>query len=375
LTYQSCENNPNDVGQGFLPTIDTTGLRFLDSEADTMNITNQNYKSYVTDFVTAKFMVGRYQDYESKTLLKFTNIGVDFDSATVVSSILKLKYSNYFFKDKMGNTDFDIYQALEKFNFTTVKFDSINSSNIGNVSLGSYSGVVNDSQSIDITINNQIVKDWLEYAADTNHAVKNYGVLLQPRISSSTIKGFYSSSNGVELVPSMTVIYSKNNVLDTLLLDFTEFASMSDAPASVIPAEHFLLQNGVAYRNIMNFDLSKLPPNVIINNATLEFTLDNSLSYITDETDKSIVIGMVIDSVTKTDSIFTPAFLSDTIVYSISLNSVFQRWNSGVMPNLGITLKNAFEVQNLDNFAIYSSAYSDPTKRPRLKITYTPRLQ
>ena len=125
----------------------------------------------------------------------------------------------------------------------------------------------------------------------------------------------------------------------------------------------------------MNFDLSKLPPNVIINNATLEFTLDNSLSYITDETDKSIVIGMVVDSVTKTDSIFTPAFLSDTIVYSISLNSVFQRWNSGIMPNLGITLKNASEVQNLDNFAIYSSAYSDPTKRPRLKITYTPRIQ
>lgn len=341
-----------------------------------MTITSQNYKKFATDYVTSAFLVGRYQNYESKTLLKFTNIGTDFDSSTVISATLKLKTSGYYFKDEMGTTDFDIYQALENFNYTTVTFDSINSSNIGNISLGNYSGVVNDSQTIDISLNNQIVKDWFEYAADTNYAVKNYGVLLQPRISSTTVKGFYSSStNTIDLVPSLTVIYSKNNEVDTLLLDFSEFASMSDAPSSVIPQEHFLLQNGVAYRDILNFDLSKLPPNVIINNATLEFTLDNSLSFISVTTPTTIIIGMVIDSSAKTDSLFTQAFLEDSIKYSVSINSIVQRWNSGELPNFGITLKNIFEIQNLDNFAIYSPAYTDPNKRPRLKITYTPLLQ
>ncbi|HAY34473.1 MAG TPA: DNRLRE domain-containing protein [Ignavibacteria bacterium] len=340
-----------------------------------MNITSQNYKKYITNYLATKILVGRYQGYESNALLKFTNISPDYDSAVVISAKLTLKYANYFFKEKTGNTAFDVFKVLANYNYTTVTYDSLSASGIGNVSLGNYSGVVNDSQSIEITLDNQTVKDWLEYAADTNYSVKNYGIILMPALSSTTVKGFYSSGNPVDLVPFVSVVYSKNNVTDTIKLDISEYVSLSDAPPSIIPPDHFLLQNGIAYRNILNFDLTKLPPNVIINNATLEFTLDNSLSYITEETDKRVIIGMVIDSALKTDSIFTDAFLLDSVKYSVSLNPVFQRWNSGNLPNLGLTMKNLFELQNLDNFAIYSPSYPDVTKRPRLKITYTPRSQ
>lgn len=376
FTMQSCEDNPNDLGFSFIPSGDTTLTRFLDSEADTMNITSSNYKQFINTFGSQNLLVGNYQGYTSKSLLKFTSINNDLDSATVISAILTLTYNNYFFKDEMGLTSFNIYQVNNNFNYKSVTYDSITSSSIGNISMGSYSGIPRDTQTINITLNNQFVKNWLEYAADTAYSVKNYGMILQPDMSSNTIKGFCSFNNLENLVPYVNIIYSKNNVTDTIKINISDYVSLSDAPSSIIPGEKFILQNGVAYRDMMRFDLTKLPSNVIINNVNLILYLDKANSFISGTTDKRLVARMLLDSVTKTDTITTEIFALDSSTYSISsgvFNGVFQRWNSGVLPNLGITLKNYYEIQNLDNFIFFSPSATDVTKRPRLKITYTPR--
>jgi len=373
LTFQSCEEDPNDLGVGFIPSDDTTGVRFLDSQTDTMAITSNNYKQFINDFGAQIILIGNYLNYESKTLLKFKEITVNYDSSNVISASLSLRYSSYYFKDKLGTTVFDLYRLNTNFNYRTITYDSVSSSSYGNTSVGSFSGVVPDSSTISFPMDNQTIKDWLEYAADTNYAVKNYGLMMLPSVSSNTIRGFYLFNDNIAYIPTITVILSKNGDIDTITLNSSESVSISNAPFSIIPNDRFLLQNGIAYRNILNFDLSKLPANVIINNATLLFTIDNSNSFVSSATDKRILIGTVIDSVAKIDSIFFEASLLDTIIYSVSLNSMFQRWNSGNLPNLGITMKNNSEIENLDNFAIYSPAAADITKRPRLKITYTKR--
>jgi len=373
ITFQSCEEDPNDLGIGFIPTVDTTGVRFLDSQTDTMAITSNNYKQFLNDFGAQNILVGNYQNYESKALLRFKGINVNYDSSNVISASLSLRYSNYYFKDKSGSTVFDMYRLNTNFNYRTITYDSVSSSSYGNTSVGSFSGVVPDSSTISFLMDNQTIKDWLEYAADTNYAIKNYGLMMLPSMSSSTIRGFYLFNDNIAYIPTITVILSKNGDIDTITLNSSESVSISNAPTSIIPNERFLLQNGIAYRNILNFDLSKLPANVIINNATLLFTIDNSNSFVSSTTDKRILIGTVVDSVAKKDSIFFEASLLDTIIYSVSLNSMFQRWNSGNLPNLGVTMKNYSEIENLDNFAIYSPAAADINKRPRLKITYTKR--
>lgn len=376
VMIQSCEDNPNDLGFNFIPNIDTTITRYLDSQTDTMNITGNNYKQFVNTFGTQNLLVGLYQGYTSKSLLKFTSVPTDLDSSTISSAVLTLRYSDYFFKEETGVTSFNIYKVNTNFGYSTVTYDSVTPSSIGNISQGTYSGSPIDTQTINITLNNQLAKDWLEYSADSSYAEKNYGVILQPNGGSTNIKGFYSYNNSIEFVPYVTVIFTKLGVTDTLVMNTSDYVSLSDAPASIIPADRFILQNGIAYRNIMNFDLTKLPSNVIINNATLILYLDKPNSFISPNTDKRLIAGMVLDSITKKDSIFTEIFALDSVTYSISspeFNAVFQRWNLGQLPNLGITLKNYFELQNLDNFVIYSSTAADVTKRPRLKITYTPR--
>ncbi|MBS1551191.1 MAG: DNRLRE domain-containing protein [Bacteroidetes bacterium] len=373
LLFQSCENDPNDLGLNYISVNDTTGVRFLDSQADTMFVSSTNYLNHINNYFADLILAGKYQSYDSKALLKFYNLPRDKDSAVIISAVLTLRYGNYYFKDKNGLTDFNVYKVISDLNYNTVTYDSVSSSDFGTSVLGNYSGVVADSSSINITLNNDLVNDWFKFAADTSYAVKNNGIVLMPNAGSSSIKGFFLKNVDESLQPVVKVILSKNNVTDTVLVNTSVGLTLSNAPASVIPAERFLLQNGIAYRNILKFDLTKLPANVIINNANLQFTLDKSASFISENTDKRIVIGMVTDSITRKDSIYTNASLLDTITYSVNLNPVFQRWNSGTMPNLGITLKNIFELQNLDNFVFYTSAAADISKRPRLKITYTLR--
>lgn len=373
LLFQSCENDPNDLGLNYISVNDTTGVRFLDSQADTMFVSSTNYLNHINNYFADLILAGKYQSYDSKALLKFYNLPGDKDSAVIISAVLTLRYGNYYFKDKNGLTDFNVYKVISDLNYNTVTYDSVSSSDFGTSVLGNYSGVVADSSSINITLNNDLVNDWFKFAADTSYAVKNNGIVLMPNAGSSSIKGFFLKNTDESLQPVVKVILSKNNVTDTVLVNTSVGLTLSNAPASVIPAERFLLQNGIAYRNILKFDLTKLPANVIINNANLQFTLDKSASFISENTDKRIVIGMVTDSITRKDSIYTNASLLDTITYSVNLNPVFQRWNSGTMPNLGITLKNIFELQNLDNFVFYTSAAADISKRPRLKITYTLR--
>jgi hypothetical protein len=371
-----CENNPNSVGIEFISPDDTLSTRLLDSQLDTMPITNNNYLKYINTNASGNILIGNYQSYISKPLIKFSNINPDLDSAVIVSANLTLRYNNYFFQNETGITSFDVYPMTTNFNYSTITYDSVSSSDYGNISQGNYSGTPADTQQINVTLNNQLAKDWLEYAADTSYAVKNYGVILLPNASSTTIKGFYSINNTTNLIPTVTIIFTKSGTLDTTVINFSQNVTLSNAPYSIIPAERFVLQSGIAYRNILNFDLSKLPNNVIINNVNLTFTLDNSSSFISPTTDKRVVIGMVTDSVTKTDSLFTDVFQLDSMTYSLSstsLNAIFQRWNSGVSPNLGLSMKNYFEIQNLDYFVFYAPDAAEISFRPRIKITYTLR--
>ncbi|HMS32992.1 MAG TPA: DNRLRE domain-containing protein [Ignavibacteria bacterium] len=377
VTLVSCENNPNSTGITFISPDDTLSTRVLDSQLDSMPITNKNYLNYINTSSSQNFLVGNYQNYTSKSLLKFVELNQDLDSASIVSAILTLKYNDYSFNNKSGLTSMNVYQMTTNFNYSTVLYDSVSSSNYGSVSKGSYSGTpAADTQKVNITLNNQMVKDWLEYSADTSYPVKNYGMILLPDASSSTISGFYSFNNTTDLIPYITVIYSKNSVVDTANINVSEYVTLSNAPPSIIPADRFVLQSGVAYRNVLNFDLTRLPSNVIINNVNLQFTLDSKNSIISSSTDKRVVLGMVVDSVNNTDSIFVDAFQSDSVTYVLSstaLNAIFQRWNSGVVQNLGLSMKNYFETQNMDHFVFFSPSAAEVSFRPRIRITYTLR--
>ena len=373
ILFTGCENSPNELGLNYIAN-DTLGTKVLDSQTDTMAIYSNNFLRYLNTSNSVNMMVGKYQNYTSRTLLRFNSISNAFDSAVVLSAVLHLKYNGYALVDSNGYTSFNIYRLNNNYNFDTVTYDQFNNSDIGTTILGTYSGTLHDTASINITFDNQTIKDWLQYAVDTNYAVKNYGVIFVPNSNSTNIKAFYSSLSS--FIPYVTAVVAKNNAVDTLTFTTSQSTSLNYVPASLIPKTEILLQRGVSFKDILRFDLSKLSNKVIINEAVLTLTLDRAKSFIStvNSVNSSLLANMLIDSVALTnDGINYLSVQPDSVTYTIHLNVAFQKWNYGISPNMGILIRNIYDYTNLDRYVFYSSNYPDISKRPRLKIRYTLR--
>lgn len=375
VNFLGCENNPNDLGLNYVQPFDTLKAKVIDTrKGDTILITASNPKYFVNTSVSPNILVGRYQGYESRSLLKFNNLPADHDSAVVLSANLYFKYTNYYFQDSSGLTSFNIYKLKRNINFGTVTNDSVTSADFDNVVLGTYTGTFYDTATITLPFDNQTVSDWFKYARDTNYINKNFGIVLLPNLNSTTIKAFYSSNQADNVKPYLRVISQKGTTIDTLILKTTEFVSLNDLQGSVASPDHFTIQCGVAYREMFKFDISKLPVNVIINEAYIEFKLDYANSFIAPGTDKRFYAAMLTDSVLQnTDGNFITSNFVDSLTYYIRFNPILQRWNSGVTPNYGLLFKGVSEQLNLNKLSFYSQSYSDITKRPRIRIIYTLR--
>lgn len=379
-----CADDPSSLGLNFIPPGETTGVRIFDSYIDTMQITSTSVKHYVNTSGSQNFMVGKNGSYDAKGLIKFGGISGNYDSAVVNSASLVLKYKNYYFptatSDSLGQISFDIFKVEQNLNFSTINLDSVNSSSFGTVSQGNYTGSPTaDSQEVSISLNTSMVKDWLEYAADTSYSVKNYGVVLSPSNSSTVIKAFYSAVLSDESVrPELQIIVTKNGDTDTLTTTNSATVSLVDANITS-NSETFSLQAGVSYVNVMKFDLSKIPSTATINDVQLYLTLDTVNSKFSRLTDYRIVAQYINDtSGLKTDVFPFTGGSSGNGKYMIRMvsniaASPFQRWLLG-QTNYGIMLRAINQNSNLDLFSFYNITASDPNKRPQVIIKYTPRV-
>ena len=367
------------------PPGETTGVRIFDSFIDTMPITSENRIYYVNTSGSTNLMVGKTGAYESKGLLKFTNLIDTFDNSTVVSATLKMSYKNYYFPstmaDSLAQISFDVNKIEQSLDFSTITYDSVNSSTFGTTSQGNYTGIPTaDSQEVTISLNTTMVNDWLKVAADTSYSVKNYGIVLTPNNSSAAIKGFYAAATGVDDKdrPELEIIVTKNGVTDTFstISNGTISLSKTDfAPSS----ETFNLQAGVSYVQVMKFDLSRMPQTATINDVQIFFSVDSLNSVISGQTTKAIYSQYINDSAgLKTDITTFEGTPSGSGQYMMRMvragvSSPFQRWLLG-QTNYGLMLFAGGQALNLDRYVLYKETASDPAKRPRVIIKYTPRV-
>jgi hypothetical protein len=364
--FWSCENEPNDFGLNYISPDDTLKKYVLDSRIDTVLITAANPKQYINTAASSRLYVGKYQNYESRGMMKFKDIPSGYDTnTTVISATLNFRYGKSYFQDSLGTTSFNIYKLKRSFDFATVTFDSVMSGDIGTVSVADYTGTLSDTSLVTIPFSTQTVAGILKYGGDT-------GYILLPNLTSTNIKGLYSSNTDYK--PYILAVVTKNKSTDTLKI-YTTTTSLNDAPLSVLLSDRIVIQAGVSYWGNLKFDLSKLPGKVIINEAYLELKLDNANSFITTSSDKKIAAAMLTDSIKQ---ITNGAFFyssNDSLTYSFRLNAIFQSWNYGTFTNYGLQLIPREDVLNLDKFVFYSPSVSDVNKKPYLRIIYTIRNQ
>lgn len=378
-----CADDPSSLGLNFIPPGETTGVRIFDSYIDTMPISSENRLYYVNTSGSSNLMVGKSGTFETKGALRFDNLNPDYDSATVVSAVITLRYRNYYYptttSDSLGQIAFDIFEVEQNFDYTTVTMDSINSSSFGTTPRGTFTGSPTaDSQEVAINLDPLLVRDWLEYAADSSYSNKNYGIVFSPTNASNVIKAFYSSSSVEGARPSLQIIVTKNNDTDTL--NFNSSSSVSLTTGSLTPsAETFSMQAGISYVQVMKFDMSYFPASATINDVQLYLTLDSVNSNFSNQTNFRVNSQFITDSAgLVTESFSFAGTPTGEGKYAVALMNVqapspFQRWQLG-QANYGILLFAGNQTINLDRYVFYKETASDPANRPRVVIKYTPRV-
>jgi hypothetical protein len=351
-----------------------------------MSIIPVNHKKLTNTSNSPYLMVGKNGNYDSKSLIQFFNLDSGYYNATVNSASLKLKYRNYYFPsaqpDSLGLISFDIFKIQKSLALDRITLDSIDNNTFGNVSQGNYSGILtSDTEEVSLNLNTTMVKDWLIAAHDTGYAVKNYGIVLSPGNSSNVIKAFYSGSSGVvsQLKPKLYILVTKNNVVDTLQYDAYATLSLVNNPSISQTNELFYLQAGIAYIEVLKFDMTRIPSNATINDVQLYLTLDPANSIISNQPQSVIRASQVTDTagLVTEDFAYISSFPSLDYKYTFRLISSvivspFQRWLMGEA-NYGLYIFPTNVQTNLDLFAFYNTTASDHSKRPRIVIKYTPR--
>ena len=374
--FFGCKNELTDEGMSYISS-DTLGTLILDSQTDSLHITSSNFVKYINTSASQNMMVGKYGNYESKTLLKFNSLPTWYDTSHVVSATLNFRYNKTYYTDSLGYTSFNVYKILNTYDLTTITYDKFNSSDIGTTVLGTYSGTPTDTIQINIPLDNTTVENWLKYAHDTTYSVPNYGIALVPNNSCTTIKGFCSSNNTISTyVPSVTIaLLEPSGGHDTITLYYSDFTSLSYVPQIPSYPGKIVVQNGVSIKDIMHFDISKLPGKVIINQATLEMKVDWANSFSNPGVDKRYIGYMLTTDTLTNDGIiyYSSPKDGDTTNYVVYLTMAFQNWNYGKYGNFGVLLQNIYDYSNLDRYVFYGPDYPDPSMRPRLKIRYSIR--
>lgn len=373
----NCADDPSSLGLGFIPPGETTGVRTFDSYVDTLPIISTNIKKYINTSQSPYLMVGRSGSYDSKAILRFSALSSNYDSAVVNYAKINLKYKNYYFPytamDSLGQISFDVFTIQYKIDPFTITIDSVNSMTFGTTPIGSYTGTPTfDSADVSFNLDAATVKGWLDFAADTNSSIKNYGIVMIPNGGSRTIKGFNSAVTASSLRPEIEISVTKNGVTDTITSNLCQSTSLVNT--SFLPnPEIFNIQSGVAFDQIMRFDLSRLASTVILNDVQIFLTLDSANSKLNNNSYKIIKPYVISDTA---GLVLEPSSIESKIVnnqYMIRIINPFQRWVQG-QTNYGILLAAKKDFENLDLYSFYDMTASDPNKRPRVIIKYTPRI-
>lgn len=375
FVISGCENSPTNLGQQYLPGDDTLFTKILDSQIDTMAINSRIALHYVNTYSSTRLLVGNYQSYQSFSFLKFVDFPTTYDSCTVLSAKMYLTYGNYSFYDSNGVTAFNVYRVIDTVAYDTITYNGYRSSLVGSTVLGSYSGNPQNYAKIEVPLDPATVREWLLLNANAQYPYTNFGIALVPQGSATNIKGFYNYFSAADsLKPVLKAIVLKNQQQDTLTMAYTVSVNFGTYNGSAFPNDRFIIQPGVSYWSVLNFDLRKLPSNVTINEAQLTFTLDKGSSSIAAGSDGRVRFALLTDTSTlATDGYYYYTTTTDSVTYTIYLNQILQRWNFNISPNLGVLLNYIYDGLGMDKYVFFGPNYSDVSKRPRLKIRYTPR--
>lgn len=373
----SCSQDPTSVGSELIAQNEKISFQELDSYQTNIFQKSVNYQDKFKFGLSNVVLIGknsfaessilmRYHIYLPDSLLALVKSGKYFVRSATVKMIPR-----YLLGNKTANLDFSVYQVRS--NWSPIGFDRDSIPNLIYDPVDVSSGLTVNDTLIKFNLNNDVVTQWLNNAADSNSAPKNFGLLLKPKQSAQKIVGFHS-----------TVTSSTTN--ETVLSVVLERPSIRKDTLGVSPFFHIYyltgqvpqqnsnltFQGGIGLKGTLFFDLNSLPKNIIVNKAYVELNVDTTSTLDGNPSSDSLFAQLLADSTTKKltrDSSVVTVLAKKDKIYTGDIAWMVQKWQNGES-NQGILLSLWDEYSSAARIAFYGSKNPNKAIRPKLKIIY-----
>lgn len=384
---QGCNDKPTEIGETLVT--DTVIVSSFNSYEFPVITGDRQEKVAVSIFNANALFVGKFEDYEALSFIRFPNLPDSLsylDEQSIEYVKLKVFPDFYSFGDTIeNNLSFNVHKVQKLFTNLT-SYDSIAESTEkywNDRILASYTGKItaqNDTLfPLELNLDKSIVAEWAASLKDSITATMNYGLALIPKEESSYIRKFFSQVVGsVNPRPSIEIVYkNKNNKSDTIwLLSANDLSVVKGKPAE---ESMITVQGVISYKSKLYFDVSILPPLAAVHHAELVLTLDESKSQWGNQGPDKVLQADLLSDTVITSSIaryFQGERTENTNKYVFkTIAAAVEIWNrrngTGFLVLTPLGSDNIY--RSIERMVFYGTSEPDSTKRPYLKVVYSQR--
>jgi hypothetical protein len=373
IILPSCQDEPSSIGVELI-TGDLVEIRTYDSQIDTVNQSSSYFKNVISLGSSTWILLGKYQDIEASTLLKFIfgfsdslRTDVIDGNINVLDSWIVLR-DRYTFGDTLASMEFTTHKVNSSWSFTQFTIDSLSKLQFESEDIGS--NLIATDSNYTFNLDESLVLSWMKNSAD-NTLESNEGIYLIPKDISGKVTGFEALTALSSEAAKLFVVIEKSGVYtDTINGFIIGDVSLVDGEVPGLPSGLIGMQSGIAINSKLQFDVSGLPKGLVVNNAELILTRDtlNSVSGTIFNNSLRASFLRYSDSLNTQGTAVSLTFSGNK--YTGNITSFLRNWID-TDENNGLLLQAGNQFDGLELFAIYGSDALDLSLRPRLKVTYT----
>ncbi len=374
INFISCSDDPpSSIGIDLLDG-DFLIVSTFDTQDDSVTQSSSFFKEVVELGFSSKVLIGKRDEVESTALMDFAFFIVDSlqqdfldGNITVNQAFIELT-PQYTYTDTNAAYDFTVHQITSNWSlgFTS---DSLANLTYDQADLSSNKNFTDSIYTFDL--DQDFVLQWIKNSIDTSLG-ENNGIYYIPTMNTDKVVGFQAlTTTSTSAAKLKVVIEKQGSFVDTIRAFIFADVSAVVADLPVLPAVDIGVQASVTIQSKLFFDLSEVPPDIVINKAELILTEDTLSSITGSSFNPNLVAFRITDSsdvtidedrgilLTKTDNIYTG-----------NITSFITTWINSE-DNQGMVIRSASLTEGLELFALRGSDYPELSERPRLRIVFT----
>ena len=373
INFLSCSDDPTSIGIDLLEG-DFVIVSTFDTQDDTVTQTSSFFKEVVPLGLSSKVLIGKRDELDATTLMNFAffiadSLRQDFlDGNILVNTAFIELTPTYTYTDSIAEYDFTVHKITSDWSigFTS---DSLANLSFDGEDLSSNKNFTDSIYTFDL--NNDFVLQWIKISIDSSLG-KNNGIYIIPTMSTGKVVGFEAlTTTSSDAATFRVVIEKPGSFVDTIRAFIFADVSTIIKDLPVLPVVDIGVQASTTIQSRLFFDLSEVPPDIIINKAELILTEDTLSSITGSSFNPHLTVFKITDSSDVTlDENRLIDLIKENNIYTGDITSFITSWINNE-DNQGMVIRPASLIEGLELFAIRGSEYPELSERPRLRIVFT----